>query len=82
MLKHFSFTIIHSFIHCSFFRMYGFAKSVCTTYYRYLGLDSHLILRTSRELADSDPGLTGNLLLARMVRPTPSPPSAPPAHLT
>ncbi|KAL0039953.1 hypothetical protein WJX77_012639 [Trebouxia sp. C0004] len=34
---------------------------------RYLGLDSHLILRTSRELADSDPGLTGNLLLARMV---------------
>ena len=36
---------------------------------RYLGLDSHLILRTSRELADSDPGLTGNLLLARMVDP-------------
>jgi hypothetical protein len=36
---------------------------------RYLGLDSHLILRTSRELADSDPGLTGNLLLARMVYP-------------
>ena len=34
---------------------------------RYLGVDSHLILRTSRELADSDPGLTGNLLLARMV---------------
>ncbi|KAL3143276.1 hypothetical protein ABBQ38_002120 [Trebouxia sp. C0009 RCD-2024] len=34
---------------------------------RYLGLDSHLILRASRELADSDPGLTGNLLLARMV---------------
>ena len=34
---------------------------------RYLGLDTHLILRNSRELADSDPGLTGNLLLARMV---------------
>ena len=40
---------------------------LAVTMCRYLGLDSHLILRTSRELADSDPGLTGNLLLARMV---------------
>ena len=35
--------------------------------HRYLGMDCHLILRTSRQLADSDPGLTGNLLLSRMV---------------
>ena len=56
---------------------------------RYLGLDSHLILRTSRELADADPGLTGNLLLARMVcrtltqPPLPlSPPPFPPPSLS
>ena len=35
--------------------------------YRYLGMDCYLILRTSRQLADADPGLTGNLLLSRMV---------------
>ncbi|KAK9846172.1 hypothetical protein WJX84_010812 [Apatococcus fuscideae] len=34
---------------------------------RYLGLECHLILRNSRQLADQDPGLTGNLLLDRMV---------------
>lgn len=33
---------------------------------RYLGLDCHLILRNSRTLADADPGLTGNLLVARL----------------
>ena len=34
---------------------------------RYLGLDCHLILRNSRQQVDQDPGLTGNLLLDRMV---------------
>eukprot|EP00238_Polyblepharides_amylifera_P007448 CAMPEP_0196587590 /NCGR_PEP_ID=MMETSP1081-20130531/57954_1 /TAXON_ID=36882 /ORGANISM="Pyramimonas amylifera, Strain CCMP720" /LENGTH=369 /DNA_ID=CAMNT_0041909809 /DNA_START=87 /DNA_END=1196 /DNA_ORIENTATION=- len=34
---------------------------------RYLGLDSHLILRTSLEGVDQDPGLVGNLLVSRMV---------------
>ncbi|EFJ43893.1 hypothetical protein VOLCADRAFT_65498 [Volvox carteri f. nagariensis] len=33
---------------------------------RYLGLDCHLILRTSRQLVDSDPGLVGNLLVERL----------------
>lgn len=33
---------------------------------RYLGLDCHLILRNSHALADADPGLTGNLLVARL----------------
>jgi D-cysteine desulfhydrase len=33
---------------------------------QYLGLDCHLILRNSRALADADPGLTGNLLVARL----------------
>ncbi|GLC33023.1 hypothetical protein PLESTB_000379600 [Pleodorina starrii] len=33
---------------------------------RYLGLDCHLILRTSRQAVDSDPGLVGNLLVERM----------------
>ncbi|CAI7773198.1 unnamed protein product, partial [Closterium sp. NIES-53] len=34
---------------------------------RLAGLEAHLILRTSRALADSDPGLEGNLLVERMV---------------
>ena len=34
---------------------------------RYLGLEPHLILRNSRAKADSDPGLTGNLLVERLV---------------
>lgn len=34
---------------------------------RYLGLACHLVLRTSRPLVDQDPGLTGNLLLERLV---------------
>ncbi|XP_031496354.1 putative D-cysteine desulfhydrase 1, mitochondrial [Nymphaea colorata] len=34
---------------------------------RYLGLDSYLILRTSKALVEQDPGLTGNLLVERMV---------------
>jgi D-cysteine desulfhydrase family pyridoxal phosphate-dependent enzyme len=34
---------------------------------RLLGLDAHLILRTSASLADADPGMTGNLLLGRCV---------------
>ncbi|PNW80489.1 hypothetical protein CHLRE_07g319400v5 [Chlamydomonas reinhardtii] len=33
---------------------------------RYLGLDCHLILRTSRQDVDSDPGLVGNLLVERL----------------
>lgn len=33
---------------------------------RYLGLDCHLILRTSRAQADADPGLVGNLLVERL----------------
>jgi len=33
----------------------------------YIGLESHLILRTSRALVDSDPGLTGNLLVERLI---------------
>jgi hypothetical protein len=33
---------------------------------RYLGLDAHLVLRTSRALVDADPGLTGNLLVERL----------------
>ena len=32
-----------------------------------LGLDAHLILRTSRALIDNDPGLEGNLMVERMV---------------
>ncbi|CAN1265753.1 Putative D-cysteine desulfhydrase 1, mitochondrial [Linum perenne] len=34
---------------------------------RYLGLDCHLILRTSKVVVDQDPGLTGNLLVERLV---------------
>ncbi|KAG2486910.1 hypothetical protein HYH03_014409 [Edaphochlamys debaryana] len=37
---------------------------------KYLGLDCHLILRTSRQLVDSDPGLIGNLLVERMAGAT------------
>ncbi|KAG2441034.1 hypothetical protein HXX76_003887 [Chlamydomonas incerta] len=33
---------------------------------RYLGLDCHLILRTSRQEVDGDPGLVGNLLVERL----------------
>ncbi|XP_010461660.2 PREDICTED: bifunctional D-cysteine desulfhydrase/1-aminocyclopropane-1-carboxylate deaminase, mitochondrial [Camelina sativa] len=33
----------------------------------YLNLSSHLILRTSKLLADDDPGLVGNLLVERLV---------------
>lgn len=34
---------------------------------RYLGLDAHLILRTSRALVDQDPGLNGNLMVERLM---------------
>uniref|UniRef100_A0A7N1A8C4 Tryptophan synthase beta chain-like PALP domain-containing protein n=1 Tax=Kalanchoe fedtschenkoi TaxID=63787 RepID=A0A7N1A8C4_KALFE len=34
---------------------------------RYLNLDSYLILRTSKVNVDKDPGLTGNLLVERLV---------------
>ncbi|EFN58625.1 hypothetical protein CHLNCDRAFT_34235 [Chlorella variabilis] len=34
---------------------------------RYLGLPCHLILRNSKHLADSDPGLVGNLLVERLI---------------
>lgn len=34
---------------------------------RYLNLDCYLILRTSKLLVDKDPGLTGNLLVERLV---------------
>ncbi|KAL4440731.1 hypothetical protein ABPG77_000440 [Micractinium sp. CCAP 211/92] len=34
---------------------------------RYLGLESHLILRNSDELLEKDPGLAGNLLVERLV---------------
>ncbi|GFR47123.1 hypothetical protein Agub_g8810 [Astrephomene gubernaculifera] len=34
---------------------------------RYLGLDCHLILRTSRQRVGDDPGLVGNLLVERLV---------------
>ncbi|KAL5721707.1 D-cysteine desulfhydrase [Ranunculus cassubicifolius] len=34
---------------------------------KYLNLDCYLILRTSKILADKDPGLTGNLLVERLV---------------
>jgi D-cysteine desulfhydrase family pyridoxal phosphate-dependent enzyme len=34
---------------------------------RSLGLDAHIILRTSSALLDKDPGLTGNLLIERLV---------------
>ncbi|BBN07331.1 D-cysteine desulfhydrase [Marchantia polymorpha subsp. ruderalis] len=34
---------------------------------RYCGLDSYLILRTSRTVVDEDPGLAGNLLVERLV---------------
>ncbi|EEF34687.1 bifunctional D-cysteine desulfhydrase/1-aminocyclopropane-1-carboxylate deaminase, mitochondrial [Ricinus communis] len=34
---------------------------------KYLNLDSYLILRTSKALVDQDPGLTGNLLVERLV---------------
>ncbi|KAJ8752485.1 hypothetical protein K2173_004773 [Erythroxylum novogranatense] len=34
---------------------------------KYLNLDSYLILRTSKVLVDQDPGLTGNLLVERLV---------------
>lgn len=33
---------------------------------KYLNLDCHLILRTSKVLVDKDPGLTGNLLVERL----------------
>jgi D-cysteine desulfhydrase len=33
----------------------------------YVGLEAHLILRTSRTLVDDDPGLTGNLLVERLI---------------
>eukprot|EP00798_Chlamydomonas_sp_ICE-L_P019296 gene19296-25943_t len=34
---------------------------------RYVGLDSHLILRVDRGEADNDPGLSGNLLVDRLM---------------
>ncbi|KAL8457159.1 hypothetical protein ACS0TY_035126 [Phlomoides rotata] len=34
---------------------------------KYLNLDCFLILRTSKDLVDNDPGLTGNLLVERLV---------------
>lgn len=34
---------------------------------RYLGLECHLVLRTSKEAAERDPGLVGNLLVDRLV---------------
>ncbi|XP_021813351.1 putative D-cysteine desulfhydrase 1, mitochondrial isoform X1 [Prunus avium] len=34
---------------------------------KYLNLDCYLILRTSKVLVDHDPGLTGNLLVERLV---------------
>ncbi|KAL3688961.1 hypothetical protein R1sor_015270 [Riccia sorocarpa] len=34
---------------------------------RYLDLDAFLVLRTSRTVVDEDPGLTGNLLVERLV---------------
>ncbi|KAK9115732.1 hypothetical protein Sjap_014679 [Stephania japonica] len=34
---------------------------------KYLNLDCYLILRTSKALVDEDPGLTGNLLVERLV---------------
>ncbi|XP_073141823.1 D-cysteine desulfhydrase 1, mitochondrial [Henckelia pumila] len=34
---------------------------------KYLNLDCYLILRTSKVLVDEDPGLTGNLLVERLV---------------
>ena len=34
---------------------------------RFCGLDSHLVLRTSKLVVDEDPGLVGNLLVERMV---------------
>ncbi len=34
---------------------------------RYLGLEAHLLLRTSRQAVGADPGLEGNLLVDRMV---------------
>lgn len=34
---------------------------------KYLNLDCYLILRTSKVLTDKDPGLTGNLLVERLV---------------
>ncbi|KAF9624709.1 hypothetical protein IFM89_013247 [Coptis chinensis] len=34
---------------------------------KYLNLDCYLILRTSKILVDNDPGLTGNLLVERLV---------------
>ncbi|RWR75146.1 bifunctional D-cysteine desulfhydrase/1-aminocyclopropane-1-carboxylate deaminase, mitochondrial isoform X1 [Cinnamomum micranthum f. kanehirae] len=34
---------------------------------KYLNLDCYLILRTSKVLVDNDPGLTGNLLVERLV---------------
>ncbi|CAL5226871.1 g9743 [Coccomyxa viridis] len=33
---------------------------------RYAGLDCHLILRNSRQAAENDPGMVGNLLIDRM----------------
>lgn len=33
---------------------------------KYLNLDCHLILRTSKDLVDKDPGLSGNLLVERL----------------
>ena len=33
----------------------------------YLGLEPHLILRTSRALVDQDPGMVGNLLVERLL---------------
>lgn len=34
---------------------------------KMLGLEAHLILRTSRALVDQDPGLEGNLMVERMI---------------
>lgn len=30
-------------------------------------MDAHLVLRNSRQLADQDPGLIGNLLIERLI---------------
>ena len=50
-------------------RLLSFCKSHVLTFYgnRYAGLETHLVLRNSRTLADKDPGLVGNLLVERLV---------------
>jgi D-cysteine desulfhydrase len=44
-----------------------FIMTLLFMWFRYAGMESHLLLRTSRVKVGEDPGLVGNLLLERLI---------------